>query len=103
MKKYLKKVGLILLIVFILFSLFVVEESIRLERNLNARPLIILGVDTNIQIGKVQVVDEYTSLGFVLKDTYLRDPKSSEDNVAYYLIGRGFYLFGKFRLWEWIS
>lgn len=98
---------LALLSILIVFSLFIIEESIRLEKVPNTKPLIIFKIDSDIQNGEATITNEheerYKSLGFILKDRYLKDPNSSEDNIAYQLIGRGFYLFGKFRLWEWIS
>lgn len=104
-----KKLLIIAISIVIVFVLFVTEESIRLKRNLNEKPLIIIdkimcSKDDWVCYGEDGNYTEiYWGLGFTLKKVYYLDEKSSEDNHMYHLSGEEFLLFNKFRLWSWTA
>jgi hypothetical protein len=96
-KKVLKIIGIVLLSIIGIYTLFVVEESIRLSNNVDAKPLIVVmksDVNKNIENDVV-----YNSIGFKLINTY---GTSLEDNKDV-LLGQEFWLFDTFMLWGWIS
>lgn len=97
MKKVLKIIGIVLLSIIGIYTIFVIEESIRLSNNVDAKPLIVImksDVNKNIENDVV-----YNSIGFKLINTY---GTSLEDNIDV-LLGQEFWLFDTFMLWGWIS
>lgn len=109
MKKFLKILEIIIISLIGLFTIFIFEESIRLEHYPNSKPLIIIdkimcSKDDWICYGDdKKYTEEYYSIGFSLKMNYYLDKNSSEDNHIYQLTGKEFMLFNKFRLWTWVS
>ena len=92
MKKIIKIVGIVLLSIIGMYTLFVVEESIRIANDVEAKPVIVfLKSDNNKSTGNEIV---YSSLGFKLVNKY-----GLESNM----IGQEFWLFDTFMLWGWIS
>lgn len=99
-----KKSLIVLASIIIVFGLFILEESIRLEKTIYFRPLIVFKTDTNLDANDLEHREEvYYSLGFKLTRKYLKDEKSSNDNEMYKVIFSEFLLFNKFRLWSWTA
>lgn len=99
-----KKLFSLLTSIILVFGLFILEESIRLEKTTYLRPLIVFKTDTNLDANDLEHREEvYYSLGFKLTIKYLKDEKSSEDNEMYRATSGEFLLFNKFRLWMWVS
>ena len=96
MKKHLKYIGRVLIIITLIYTLFVVEESIRLSTNPLTEPLIVLEESYSGNIGDVT----YKSLGFTLKVDY---EKFTDSNDKVYPISQEFWLFDAFLIWGWIS
>lgn len=97
MKKMVKFFGIVLLSIIGIYTLFVVEESIRIANDVNAKPLIVImksDVNKNVESDVV-----YQSIGFKLINTYVF---SSEGNEKL-LLGQEFWVFDTFMLWGWIS
>ena len=92
MKKIIKIVGLVLLSIIGMYTLFVVEESIRIANDVEAIPVIVfLKSDNNKSTGNEIV---YSSLGFKLVSKY---------GLESSMVGQEFWLFDTFMLWGWIS
>ena len=90
MKKIIKIVGIVLLSIMGVYTIFVVEESIRLSKDSSNKPLIILK-ETNID----KSVDDtvcYDSIGFKLINKY-SDIGVNEES---FIIGQEFWLFDTF-------
>lgn len=106
MKRRLNVFGIILGIIVSLFIVFIVEESMRLQKNDNALPLIITDRTKYcvecIEIGE-EIEVEYLSLGYKVKVKYTVSPKSHDDLRFIQIIGKEFLLFNKIRLWAWIA
>ncbi len=96
MKKILKIIGIAILSVLLVYTLFIVEESIRLSDNSLAEPLIVFEESCSSSEGDVT----YKSLGFTLITEYANF-KDSNDRV--YPIAQEFWLFDRFLIWAWIS
>lgn len=104
MKKIIKITSITLLIILFTFTTFILEESIRLSKIPGAKPLIITKIDANIEANNSKLKEEvYHSIGYTIKYEYLKDEKSSEDNIMYLIIGEEFRLFDKILIWAWIS
>ena len=93
MKKY---VGRVFIVIVLIYTLFIIEESVRLLNNSLAEPLIILDESYSGDIGDVI----YKSLGFTLKTDYA---KFNDSNDIVYPISQEFWLFDTFLIWGWIS
>ena len=92
MKKIIKIVGIVLLSIIGMYTLFVVEESIRIANDVEAKPVIVfLKSDNNKSTGNEIV---YSSLGFKLVNKYRLESS---------MVGQEFWLFDTFLLWGWIS
>lgn len=91
MKKFLKILGLIIIIPIIIYILFITEEIIRLSESLQ-EPLIVIE-ETNTYDSVT-----YKSLGYTLKRNYncLSDGLCIVNEVE-------FLLFDKYFIWGWIS
>lgn len=104
MKKMIKIISITVLIILFIFTIFILEESIRLSRISGAKPLIITKIDTNIKANNSKLKEEvYHSIGYTIKYEYLKDENSTEDNIMYLIIGEEFRLFDKILIWAWIS
>ncbi len=92
MKKVLKIIGIVILSIIGIYTLFVVEESVRMANDVEATPLIVLvKSDVNKSVENEIV---YYSLGFKLINKY---------GVDATMLGQEFWLFDTFMLWGWIS
>lgn len=89
-----KVVVIVIISIVLIYTLFIVEESIRLSRNTLSEPLIVF--EESYINGDVT----YKSLGFTLKTEYVNFPNSND--VAY-PISQEFWLFDKILIWGWIS
>lgn len=91
MKKIIKILGITIISIITIYSIFIIEESIRTSNNMNSKPLIILNKENK----KENIT--YNSLGFKLTNKYgvVEDKKI--------LIGQEFWLFDSFLIWAWIS
>ncbi len=98
-----KKLLIILISIMFIFIVFIIEESIRLNKYSDAKPLIILKKDVYTHDNFFKQNHIYYSLCFKLKQTFILDDNSSDDNKIYYLSGEEFILFNKLKLWAWIS
>ncbi len=99
-----KKILITILSIVLAYSLFILEESVRLEKNHNSKPLITLKTDTNIDANNPNnIEDVYYSIGFKLSRKYTKYKKSSEDNLLYLNESAELLLFNKIRLWAWVS
>ncbi len=96
MKKILKIIGIAILSVVLVYTLFIVEESIRLSNNSLAEPLIVFEESCSSSEGAVT----YKSLGFTLITEYANF-EGSNDRV--YPMAQEFWLFDRFLIWAWIS
>lgn len=109
MKKRTRKIIFIILGIILLYSIFLVEESIRLYSSPYAKPLIIIKENTNIYTKNNQKYgyyeEEYISIGLKLKKTYIQDiPKDpNSDALNYHIEKSSCSLFNHFTVWEWIN
>ena len=103
MKKGFKIILIILAAIVIVFSIFILEESIRLKNNDNALPLIVTDKTkycvSCIEIGE-EIEMEYYSIGYKVKIKYYKSEKSHNDLVFIGVSGKEFYLFNEFMLWS---
>lgn len=101
MKKAIKIISLVLLSIIGAYSVFVIEESIRLSKDVDARPLII----NKVEIECDECVNSSTvvySLGFKLVNKF-GNPQVDDENSEVIVVGQEFWLFDTFMLWGWIS
>ena len=96
MKKIIKIIFLVFSLLIFLYTIFMVEESIRISHNLDAKPLIILKKETNYE----RIT--YYSVGFRLTNKYGYSQLDYEKENRI-IIGQDLWLFGKFLIWGWIS
>lgn len=97
MKKVLKIIGIVLLSIIGIYTIFVIEESIRLSNNVDAKPmLVIFKTDFNKSVNSSVT---YDSIGFKLINKY----SDTNVNEEPFIIGQEFWLFDTFMLWGWIS
>ena len=100
MKRVLKIVT-ILLIIIGLYTIFIIEESIRINNNSQAKPLIIIG-RTKYCISCIEPGEtlemEYYGLGYKVKMKYYFSIHSSEDNKMITITSKEFKLFYKYKL-----
>jgi len=95
--------------IILLYSVFILEESIRLSHNEGSKPLIVLDKvfcskeDYGCYDMNGEYEEKYISLGFVFKQGYYLDEGSTSDNYNYHLYKEEFYLFNKIFLWGWIN
>ncbi len=91
MKRTFKILGITIISIIAIYTIFIIEESIRTSNNMNSKPVIIL----NTEINNDNIT--YNSLGFKLNNKYgvVEDKKI--------LIGQEFWLFDSFLIWAWIS
>lgn len=91
MKRTFKILGITIISIITIYTIFIIEESIRTSNNMNSKPVIIL----NKKNKKENIT--YNSLGFKLTNKYgvVEDKKT--------LIGQEFWLFDSFLIWAWIS
>lgn len=92
MKRIVKIVGIVLLSIIGIYTLFVVEESIRIANDVEAKPVIVFLKSDNNKSSGNEIV--YSSLGFKLVNKY---------GLESSMVGQEFWLFDTFLLWGWIS
>lgn len=106
MEKNLKIFCVILAIIIGIFSVFIIEESVRLSNVKGAKPLIILG-QTKCSPSCAEIGDEialnYYGVGYKLTIKYYHSPESSQDNDVYKITGEEFRLFNNILLWAWVE
>ena len=106
MESFLKVLGVIILILILSPVIFIGEESIRLQKNKRAMPLVILSEDVNVETGEEGETSEVervlNSIGFSLHVRVLEEEKSS-DNVVGIIIGEEFWLFNSILIWGYIE
>ena len=106
MKNILKYIVIVLLSIILIYTLFIIEESVRLKMNVDSKPLIILG-RTKLCLSCTEVGEEttieYFGIGYKLNVRYYHSEESSNDNHIYKIVGEELLLFNKIRLWAWIS
>ena len=100
MKKVLKLVGIVLLSIIGIYTIFVVEESIRLSNDNDAMPLIVI-FKTDLDKSVNNSVT-YDSIGFKLINKY-GSPQVEDETMESTIVGQEFWLFDTFMLWGWIS
>ena len=84
------------MVIILIYSFFVLEESIRISNNLDAKPLIVLNKEYNYD--KVT----YNSIGFKLTNRY-GFVQLNYDNDEKVILGQELWLFNVFLLWGWIN
>ena len=100
MKKVLKIVGIVLLSIIGIYTVFVVEESIRIANDVDAKPAIVLyKSDINKSVNNSVT---YDSIGFKLINKY-GSPQVEDETMESTIVGQEFWLFNTFMLWGWIS
>lgn len=101
-----KKFIILIISMICLFSAYIIEESVRLKVNDEAKPLVIFDQTklcvSCLRPGEEQEI-EYYGFGYLVKIRYSVFEKSSNDNKIINVIGKEFLLFNKLRLWAWIS
>ena len=95
-KKVVKIIGIVMLSFILAYTLFIVEESIRLSNNSLAEPLIVFEESYSGSVGDAT----YKSLGFTLVTEYAYF-EGSNDRV--YPISQEFWLFDRFLICAWIN
>ena len=101
MKRSFKIIGIVVLSIIGIYTLFIVEESIRLSRNVDARPLIINNIES-VCDGCVNSSVVFHSLGFKLVNNIWSSQVEDED-IESTIVGQEFWLFDTFLLWGWIN
>ncbi len=103
MKKIIKIISIIIISIILVYTLFVTEESIRLQKGGNT-PLIILNgtCDDNLMYNDIYETS-CQSIGFSIKRQYVYEPSPASDVRFYHIIKEEFWLFDKFLIWGWIS
>ena len=104
MKRLITIVGIVLIALIIFYSLFIIEESIRLKED-GEYPLIILDGGYCNKKGKIKKTTygyetDCKGLGYNIIREYTSKEKDSD---IYYIIREEFWLFDKFLLWGWVS
>lgn len=100
MKKVLKIIGIVGLSIIGFYTLFLIEESIRLSMDTNNKPFIIIK-ETSID-KSIDEVLYYESIGFKLINKYVNTQEET-GSIESTLVGQEFWLFDAFMLWGWIS
>jgi len=95
-KKWLNVTIILVIIIIMVYSLFVVEESVRIENNMSAKPLIVLNEKDDYD------KFTYNSIGFKLTNRYSFD-EMNYDGGKQVIVGQELWLFNTFLLWGWIS
>lgn len=102
MKQLLNIIFGIIITVLILFTIYIVVESVRL-RNGESLPLIVTGGTCDGD--KTEHIEDYETdcegIGFSIRRKYVLD--TSTKDKTFNLIQEEFWLFDKFMLWGWIS
>ena len=98
MKRIFKIIGIIILSIIGIYTMFIIEESIRLSNDLEAKPIIVISKN-NLNKGTDKDV-VYYSLGFKFINKYGNPQVEDEEMV---IVGQEFWLFDTFMLWGWIS
>ena len=97
MNKLLKRIPIILEIIFIIYALFVTVDCVRLRNaKSGTKPLITLS------IAEYENENKYTGLGYTIK-YYIDRQKDDAGNVIESGSGAEFRLFDKILVWAWIE
>lgn len=86
----------IILLFTLLYTIFIIEESIRISNDSSAKPLIILKEESDYEI------ITYYSIGFRLTNRYGYSQIDYEENKKV-IVGQDLWLFDIFLIWGWIS
>lgn len=104
LKRILKTIMISLIALVCLYSIFIIEETIRLK-NGGIKPLII--ISGTCDGDKTVHLEDYEtschSIGFTLNRSYILDDQSSEDNRIFMKTKEELWLFDKYLIWGWIS
>ncbi len=106
MKRIVKTIGIIILAICLILTIFIVEESLRIENHPGVKPLIITEIDAYVSADTSpdRYSETYKSIGFSVKYDYLKDKRDDDsDLIRYYTIKGEFKLFNKYTIWQWIS
>lgn len=102
MKKVFKIIGIVIISILVIYTFFIFEESFRLSKSIDAKPLIVLS--ENKKENELEKIIAYNSVGFKLINqigySELIGPTSSNEE---FVIGQEFWVFDSFMLWAWIS
>lgn len=88
-----KKIFRLIIVLIFIYSIFMVEESIRLSNNMEAKPLIIIN---EIKVNEMVI---YESVGFKLINKYGYIDNNDERTC----LGQEVWLFNIIMLWGWIT
>ena len=108
METFLKIIGVIVLIIVVSPIILIGEESIRLQNNKEAMPLIVLSTERKVLDGYseeddvIEVENIANSIGFSLH-VRVREEKESSDNYVGTIIGKEFWLFNSILIWGYIE
>jgi len=108
MDTFLKIIGVIVLIIVVSPIILVGEESIRLQNNKEAMPLIVLSTERKVLDGYseeddvIEVENIANSIGFSLH-VRVKEEKESSDNYVGTIIGKEFWLFNSILIWGYIE
>ena len=94
-KSVIKVIGIVILSFFLIYTLFIVEEFIRLSNNSLAEPLIVFG-ESYSDDGATA----YKSLGFTLITEYSNNEGLIDKSNP---VSQEFWLFDRLLIWAWIS
>ena len=102
---YMKKIFKIILVPLIsLFSIFIIEECLRLKMVEGSKPLWIIDRTkyciTCIEPGEY-LDEEYWSFGYKVKVRYYSSKESTDDNKMIKITYKEFLLFNKLTIWKW--
>lgn len=98
MKKVWKVIGIIILAIVIIYSIFITIEVVRFNNIVGCKPLIILkdtSVDTTKEIVTGLSEEKYTSLGFTVEYQTNIIREENSDNIQIAIMGGEFKLFDK--------
>ncbi|MBP3338771.1 MAG: hypothetical protein J6L69_05160 [Lachnospiraceae bacterium] len=93
-KKTIKVIGIVILSIFLIYTLFITEEVIRLSNNQQAEPLIVFEESYDDERNEFT----YKSLGFTYKVEYW-DFEGEKTKVVSQVI----LLFDRYVIWGWIT
>ena len=106
MKKILSVIGMIIAILVGVFLIYICEESVRLNNDSEALPLIVTD-KTKYCVSCLEPGEEadvtYYSIGYKVNIKYGISDKSHDDIKFVKVNGKEFMLFNRFRLWAWVE
>ena len=100
--KKLKIVGIILIVIIVIYTLFVTVELIRFNNNLGVEPLIKTGViDSYVSTDSNLSKEEMYGIGFTVEYEYFVQREENNNNQINEVISGEFKLFDKIILSAW--